>query len=65
LRSLTSHAGEIVAVTFDSNGMLASGSYDGTVKLWSNETGGLLRTLIGHGNVVRLVGMFILMFFEK
>lgn len=30
------------------NGNLASGSADGTVKIWNTDTGALLQTLTGH-----------------
>jgi len=33
-------------ITFDANYMLASGSWDGTVKLWNKNTGNLLRTSV-------------------
>jgi WD40 repeat protein len=44
-----------MAVAFDSNYMLASGSNDKTIKLWDKNSGGLLRTLEGHGEGVRTV----------
>ncbi len=42
-------------MAFDSNDMLASGSEDKTIKLWNKNNGGLLRTLLGHGEFVRTV----------
>jgi len=41
---------EIVA--FDSTYLLASSSYDKTIKLWNKHNGDLLRTLIGNGGEV-------------
>ncbi len=35
-----------------SNDILYSGSLDKTIKLWNKNTGDLLRTLSGHGNLV-------------
>ena len=32
--------------------MLASGSYDRTIKLWNLNNGGCVHTLVGHGKVV-------------
>ncbi len=40
---------------FDFNDILASGSYDRTIKLWNKNTGDLLRTLSGHYNLVQSV----------
>ncbi len=45
----------VLSVSFDSNDILASGSGDSTIKLWNKNTGGLLRTLSGHGSWVRSV----------
>jgi WD40 repeat protein len=52
LRTLSGHGDSVSYVAFDSDNILASGSYDGTIKLWNKNTGGLLRTLSGHGNWV-------------
>jgi WD40 repeat protein len=48
LRTLIEHASGVCSVFFDRNEMLASGSWDKTIKLWNKNTGDLLRTLIGH-----------------
>ncbi len=42
----------VYSVAFDSGKMLASGSYDTTMRLWDKVTGSLLRTITGHGNWV-------------
>ena len=52
LRTLSGHGSSVKSVAFDSNDILASGSYDRTIKLWNKNTGDLLRTLSGHGNWV-------------
>jgi WD40 repeat protein len=43
LRTLSGHA-----VAFDSTYLLASGSGDGSLKLWNKHNGDLLRTLVGR-----------------
>jgi len=52
LRTLIGHVDAVYSVAFDSNDILASGSYDSTIKLWNKNTGDLLRTLNGHGSGV-------------
>ncbi len=42
-------------VAFDSKNILASGSYDRTIKLYDKNTGDLLRTINGHGSYVETV----------
>lgn len=50
------HQGSVNAVAVSPNGnLIASGSSDNTVKLWSAVTGALIRTLEGHTNTVRSV----------
>jgi len=53
LRTINGHDAAVKSVAFDSNNMLASGSYDRTVKLWDKSTGDLLRTL-RHGPLVEV-----------
>ena len=49
LHSLTGHTGSAAAVAFSPNGRtLASGSYDGSARLWDVQTGALVRELQGH-----------------
>ena len=47
------HYGGVLAIAFSPDGQwLASGSYDGTVRLWNVETGKPLQTMYGHGREV-------------
>ena len=55
MRTLNGHGSYVLSVAFDSNNILASGSYDSTIKLWNKNTGDLLRTLSGHGSWVESV----------
>mmetsp|Transcript_19987 Transcript_19987/g.48407 ORF Transcript_19987/g.48407 Transcript_19987/m.48407 type:complete len:391 (+) Transcript_19987:93-1265(+) len=49
LSTLASHTGYVSSISFSVNGSneskLASGSYDGTCKVWDSSTGALLRTI--------------------
>jgi len=54
--TLTGHSKSVQSVAFSPDGhMLASGSWDTTIKLWNPATGELLRTLTGHSDVVQSV----------
>lgn len=55
-RTLTGHSLDVrsLAVSPDSK-ILASGSFDGTIKLWDLETGELINTLTGHAEAEELV----------
>ncbi|RYP48397.1 hypothetical protein DL768_005716 [Monosporascus sp. mg162] len=56
LQTLEGHTNWVTSVTFSSNGkVVASGSYDQTVRLWSANTGALQQTLEGHNNKVTSV----------
>ena len=47
------HSGWVRSVTFSTDGaLLASGSYDKTIKLWDMQTGGIVRTFSGHSDRV-------------
>lgn len=50
------HTETVTSIAFSADGgMLASASYDRSVKLWDAETGAELRTLVGHANRVQTV----------
>ena len=58
IRTLTGHEKHLLAVDYSPDGkILASTSWDRTVRLWDTETGASLRTLEGHtsGGVVDVV----------
>jgi len=48
VRNLTGHTDQVNALVLLSDGSLASGSSDNTVRIWNPCSGTLLRTLIGH-----------------
>jgi len=49
VRTLTRHRYSVRSVSFSPDGrLLASGSVDGTIKLWRVSDGSLVRTLTGH-----------------
>ena len=49
LSTYSGHTGEVVAISFDPNGLLVStGSMDCTAKLWDVEMGKIHSTLKGH-----------------
>ncbi|XP_059148548.1 WD repeat-containing protein 38-like [Physella acuta] len=52
---LFGHSGNIHSVTFSKIGMLASGSWDRTIRLWNPKNGVCLRVLIGHIGWVQAV----------
>jgi len=56
VRTLTGHTSYVFSVAFSPDGnTVASGSLDGTVRLWNASTGALVRTLAGHTDWVRSV----------
>ncbi|MEM1002107.1 MAG: hypothetical protein AAGH46_05620, partial [Bacteroidota bacterium] len=59
LNTLAGHRDGVVAVQFspDNGDLIATGSYDHTVKLWSSSTGDLLTTLRGHQDRVTSLSM--------
>ena len=55
-QTLTGHTGYVYSVSFSPDGRtLASGSADGTVRLWNGVTGEHKQTLTGHTNWVESV----------
>ena len=53
---LTGHTDWVTSVAYSPDGStLASGSRDGTVRIWDSQTGALLRTLTGHTRTVNSV----------
>ncbi|KAL3251159.1 hypothetical protein ABHI18_010792 [Aspergillus niger] len=56
MQTLEGHSNAVTSVAFSNNGqLLASGSYDKTVKLWDAATGALKHTLEGHSSRVTSV----------
>ncbi|MEO0223796.1 MAG: hypothetical protein ABIL76_01725, partial [candidate division WOR-3 bacterium] len=53
IKTLEVHSDYVVSVSFSPNGKyLASGSEDGTIKIWEVESWKLIKTLTGHSNSV-------------
>ena len=50
--TLKEHTGRVMSVAFNGDGLLASGSYDMTIKLWDISTMNCVGTLKGHTNYV-------------
>jgi WD40 repeat protein len=51
---LSGHGGEVTAVSWSPDGTrVASGSLDGTVRLWDARSGSCVGTLLGHGGHFR------------
>lgn len=46
------HSNGVMCLQFDDN-ILATGSYDTTIKIWNIETGAIIRTLRGHESGIR------------
>ena len=51
-RMLTGHTSAVNSISFSPDGTLASGSEDGTIRLWDVDTGQHLRTITRHTNAV-------------
>ncbi|GAM85923.1 hypothetical protein ANO11243_039330 [Dothideomycetidae sp. 11243] len=52
LKTFKGHTNGVMCLQFDDN-ILATGSYDATIKIWDIETGEVLRTLSGHTSGIR------------
>ncbi|KJZ74962.1 Putative E3 ubiquitin ligase complex SCF subunit scon-2 [Hirsutella minnesotensis 3608] len=52
IRTFKGHENGVTCLQFDDN-ILATGSYDTTIKIWNIETGEVMRTLRGHTSTVR------------
>ncbi|GAO13089.1 uncharacterized protein UV8b_03467 [Ustilaginoidea virens] len=52
IKTFKGHENGITCLQFDHN-ILATGSYDTTIKIWDIETGEVIRTLRGHTSTVR------------
>ena len=57
VRTLTGHTGGVLALAWDRDGCLLSGSWDGTARVWDIGTGACLHTLAGHENGTCVVGL--------
>ncbi|AFY80064.1 serine/threonine-protein kinase [Oscillatoria acuminata] len=54
--TLTGHSQDVRSVAVSPDGMaIASGSFDGTIKIWNLETGTLIRTLTDHSDAGEMV----------
>lgn len=54
--TLTGHSQDVRSVAVSPDGTaIASGSFDGTIKIWNLETGALIRTLTGHSDAGEMV----------
>ncbi|KAL2820876.1 WD40-repeat-containing domain protein [Aspergillus cavernicola] len=52
IRSFKGHTNGVMCLQFEDN-ILATGSYDATIKIWDTDTGEELRTLRGHESGIR------------
>ena len=53
LHTLTGHTDVVRSLVAYPDGVLASGSFEHTIKLWSTDTEACLQTLTGHTDMVR------------
>ena len=60
LHHLTKHEQPVYSVAFSPNGeLLASGSFDKNLYIWSVSTGNLVRTYKGQGGIFEVMPAFI------
>ncbi|KAI0396955.1 quinon protein alcohol dehydrogenase-like superfamily [Xylariaceae sp. FL0594] len=52
IKTFSGHTNGVICLQFDDN-MLATGSYDATIKIWDIEKGEVIRTLQGHTSGIR------------
>ncbi|PYH95285.1 E3 ubiquitin ligase complex SCF subunit sconB [Aspergillus ellipticus CBS 707.79] len=52
IKTFKGHSNGVMCLQFEDN-ILATGSYDATIKIWDTETGQELRTLAGHESGIR------------
>ncbi|PWY71685.1 sulfur metabolite repression control protein B [Aspergillus heteromorphus CBS 117.55] len=52
IKTFKGHSNGVMCLQFEDN-ILATGSYDATIKIWDTETGQELRTLVGHESGIR------------
>ncbi len=61
LHHLTRHEQPVYSVAFSPNGeLLASGSFDKNLYIWSVSTGNLVRTYKGQGGIFEVISLFLL-----
>ena len=52
METLEGHAEEVLSVSFNQNNLLASGSWDNTIRIWNTQTWSLVKELKGHTEAV-------------
>jgi WD40 repeat protein len=54
---MAGHHGSVLTLIGAKDGLILSGSADGTIRVWDSATGACLRTLVGHGGYVSSLAM--------
>ena len=65
VRTLAGHSGCVTSIDMISPTRLASGSMDGTIKIWNINNGECIRTLSGHSSAVISVKLISSGSFDK